>query len=141
MGLSTEPLACVAFILIANGCVLVEKRSEHKRLLPGALAIPGGHVDEGENTEAALVREVKEELDITPRHFSFVCTLLHEAEEYRQIHYFAVTQWDGEMVALEAESLRWLPLDELDALDVEIDRVALTILWNEAPQARDDIVQ
>jgi mutator protein MutT len=141
MGLCTEPLECVAFILIANGCVLVEKRSEHKRLLPGVLAIPGGHVDEGESAEAALVREVQEELNIIPLAFSPVCMLLHEAEEYRQIHYFVVTQWDGEMVALEAESVRWLPLDEFDALDVEIDKVALTILWNEAPQARDDTAQ
>jgi 8-oxo-dGTP diphosphatase len=132
MALHTEPLDCVAFILIANRCVLVEKRSKHKRLLPGILAIPGGHVDAGESIEAALAREVYEELNITTQAFSAVCTLLHAAEEHRRIYYFLVEAWDGEMVALEAESLRWLPLDELDTLDLEIDRVALTTLLSKS---------
>lgn len=121
----TEPLDCVAFMLIANGCILVEKRSATKRLLPGALAIPGGHVDEGESLETALVRELREELNIAPEGFAHVCTLLHQAEELRRIHYFVVEQWAGEMAVLEAESLRWLPLDDLSALDLEIDLQAV----------------
>ena len=44
---STEPLDCVAFMLISGNCILVEKRSAKKHLFPGALAIPGGHIDEG----------------------------------------------------------------------------------------------
>ncbi len=117
----TEPLDCVAFMLIADNAILVEKRSATKRLLPNALAIPGGHVEEGESVEAALVRELHEELNITPHGFSALCTLLHQAEELRRIHYFVVERWAGDMVALEAESLRWLPLDDLGALDLEID--------------------
>jgi len=120
-----EPLDCVAFMLILDNCILVEKRSASKRLLPSALAIPGGHVEEGESIEAALLRELREELNITPQGFSHLCTLLHQAEKYRRIHYFVVERWAGEIVALEAESLCWLPLDGLSALDLEIDVIAV----------------
>jgi mutator protein MutT len=122
---SAEALDCVAFMLIASNAILVEKRSITKRLLPGALAIPGGHMDEGESVEEALLRELREELNITPLGFTYICTLLHQAEELRRIHYFVVEGWSGEMSALEAESLRWLPLDDLSALDLEIDTVAV----------------
>ena len=35
-------LECVAFMLMRDGRVLLERRSLTRRLLPGALAIPGG---------------------------------------------------------------------------------------------------
>lgn len=125
MSQSAEALDCVAFMLIADNAILVEKRSATKRLLPGALAIPGGHVEEDESIEAALVRELHEELNITPQGFAHIRTLLHQAEETRRIHYVVVKQWEGEMRVLEAESLRWLPLDDLVALDLKIDRMAV----------------
>ncbi len=112
-------------MLIADNRILVEKRSATKQLLPGVLAIPGGHVEEGESVEAALVREMQEELAITPHGFAHVCTLLHQADELRTIHYYVVERWIGEMAVLEAESLRWLALDDLGALDLEIDMQAV----------------
>lgn len=121
MAHSPEPLDCVAFMLIADNRILVEKRSITKRLLPGALAIPGGHVEEGEGMETALLRELYEELNITPHAYSHLCTLLHQAEELRRIHYFVVESWTGEISTLEAESLHWLSLDSLGVLDLEID--------------------
>jgi mutator protein MutT len=108
-------------MLIADNRILVEKRSMTKRLLPGALAIPGGHVEDGESVESALLRELHEELNITPHTYSHLCTLLHQAEELRRIHYFVVESWTGEISMQEAESLHWLPLDDLGTLDLEID--------------------
>jgi 8-oxo-dGTP diphosphatase len=122
---TAEPLDCVAFMLIAEKRILVEKRSATKKLLPGILAIPGGHQEQGEDSQTALVRELHEELNITPQKFFYVCTLLHQAEEYRRIHYYVVESWLGEMSALEAESLQWIPLEKLSALDLEIDRLAI----------------
>jgi 8-oxo-dGTP diphosphatase len=126
----SEFLDCVAFMLIANNAILVEKRSATKKLLPGALAIPGGHVEEGESLEAALVRELREELDITPQGFSYLCMLPHQAEELRHIHYFVVEHWTGEMRTLEAGSLHWLALDDLTALDLKIDVEAVEQYYN-----------
>jgi 8-oxo-dGTP pyrophosphatase MutT (NUDIX family) len=81
---------CVACLLIADGKVLAEKRSLTKSVVPGAVAIPGGHVEAGEEPEEAVRREVREELGAVALGLRYVCTLLHRSEEFRRLHYFAV---------------------------------------------------
>jgi mutator protein MutT len=112
-------------MVIADHHILVEQRSATKRLLPGVLAIPGGHVEPGESIEDALVRELREELGIVPQGFSDVCVLLHRAEEYRRLHYFAIEKWTGEIHRQEADQVRWLPVDDLSALELDIDVLAI----------------
>jgi 8-oxo-dGTP pyrophosphatase MutT (NUDIX family) len=121
----TVPLDCVAFLLVSDGCVLVEKRKLTKRLAPGALAIPGGHVEAGEAIEDALWREAAEELAIVPREAAFVCTLMHLAEELRRLHYFAVRRWDGHIEPEEADAIVWLPFGDVARLDLDVDRTAV----------------
>lgn len=116
---------CVACLLIEDGRVLAEKRSSTKAVLPGVLAIPGGHVDAGERLEDAVRREVREELDVVPRDLWYVCTLLHRSEEFRRLHYFAATEWEGTVTNHEAASLLWLPLNAAERLDLEVDRIAI----------------
>jgi 8-oxo-dGTP diphosphatase len=120
-----RPLECVAFMLIEDGRVLAEKRKQTKSLVPGAVALPGGHMEGDEDPEAALRRELREELGVVAREAAYVCSLLHRAEELRKIHYFAVERWDGAILNLEAEALLWVALDEPHRLDLEIDRVAV----------------
>ena len=119
------PLECVAFMLVKDNHVLAEKRKLTKTLVPGAVALPGGHMENDEHPREALRRELLEELGIVARRVAYVCTLLHRAEEVRKIHYFAVERWDGEILNREAEALLWLSLDELHILDLAIDRVAV----------------
>ena len=66
-------------------------------------------MEDGEQPEDALQRELREELGVIASRVAFVCTLLHRAEEVRKIHYFAVENWEG----------------ELDTFDLVIDRVAV----------------
>ena len=57
--------AIYGFIFNQQGEVLLQKRSQTKKLWPGLWDITaGGHVLEGEFGEQALIREVKEELGI-----------------------------------------------------------------------------
>ena len=60
-----EKFLCAIYILIRNDKneVLLQRRQGTK-LWPGFLALPAGHVDEGENVYEAFVREAKEELGI-----------------------------------------------------------------------------
>jgi 8-oxo-dGTP diphosphatase len=120
-----HPLDCIAFMLIRDGQVLLERRSLTKRLLPGVLAIPGGHMETGESPEDALLRELDEEVGIRPQTVRYVCTLLHRAQEFRKLHYFAIDGWDGEIVPQEAEALQWARLDDSAACDLDVDRVAI----------------
>ena len=60
-----EKFLCAIYILIRDDKneVLLQRRQGTK-LWPGFLALPAGHVDEGENVYEAFVREAKEELGI-----------------------------------------------------------------------------
>lgn len=121
-----EPLECVAALVLGEITVLAEERKPTKRVMPGAVALPGGHVEHGETLDDALRHEIKEELGIVPIEVRYVCTLLHRSAEFRKLHYFAVPQWEGEVESHEGASLRWLPLNAPHYLDLEVDRLALT---------------
>ena len=53
------------YLIIRNseGKILLQRRQGTK-LWPGFLALPAGHIDEGENAYEAAIREAKEELGI-----------------------------------------------------------------------------
>jgi 8-oxo-dGTP diphosphatase len=117
---------CIAFLLIKGNTVLAEKRKLTKQVVPGVIALPGGHLEEGESPEEALLREVSEELGIVPSDKYYVCTLLHRSQEFRKLHYFAIHQWAGGITNHEAEALLWVPFDEGETLDLDVDRIALS---------------
>lgn len=57
--------AVYAFIINDKGEILLQKRSNNKKLWPNKWDVPvGGHVDSGEFGFQALIREAKEELGI-----------------------------------------------------------------------------
>ena len=119
-------LECVAFVLLKDNKVLAEKRKLTKQVMPGAIALPGGHIEEGESPEDALCREIREELDVVPSDITYVCTLLYHSQAFHKIHYFAVQSWTGDIVNNEAEALLWIPFDALGTLDLDIDRIAIS---------------
>lgn len=53
------------WIINSENKILIQKRSENKRLEPNVWAMTGGSVIVGENSLETIVREAKEELDIT----------------------------------------------------------------------------
>lgn len=121
----SEFIECVAALVVKDGTLLAEERKLTKTVMPGAIALPGGHVERGEKAEDALRRELQEELGIVPIHLQYICTLLHRSQEFRKLHYFAVTRWEGSIGNHEGASLRWMPIAEPRGLDLEVDRLAV----------------
>lgn len=119
------PIECVAFMLVKGETILAEKRKPTKKVVPGAVSLPGGHVEYGESPEDALHRELYEELGIATQSIKYVCTLLHRAEECRKLHYFVIESWHGDIQNHEAEALLWVPIDALETFDLDVDRVAV----------------
>lgn len=54
-------------VVIRNGMVLLIKRRPNSRAFPNYWAFPGGHVDHGESTEQAVLRELQEETGVEGR--------------------------------------------------------------------------
>lgn len=82
---------CAAGLLLREGAVLLGRRSTHKTH-PSTWDLPGGHVEHGESPEAALVRELSEELGIEVLRWGHHST--HESPSM-VLHVFMVTEWVG----------------------------------------------
>jgi hypothetical protein len=48
-----RPVECVASMLIHDNHVLADQRKRTKQVMPGAVALPGGHLEAGERPEDA----------------------------------------------------------------------------------------
>ena len=109
-------------VLVRNGQVLLARRATHRAAHPGLWSFPGGHVEPGETLEAALVREVEEEIGVTPRAFTRVSTMSDpKAAETDPVtfHMFAVQTWIGgepSMLGDEHSELRWFDLPAASGL-------------------------
>ena len=53
-----------AFIYTETGRILLQKRKSNKATYAGVWSVTGGHVFAGENNEEAIIREIKEELNL-----------------------------------------------------------------------------
>ncbi|MFW5866096.1 MAG: NUDIX domain-containing protein [Nanoarchaeota archaeon] len=93
-----------------------------KKYIPGKTVIPSGHVETGESYEKAMKRELKEELNLIPKEYSYICSLLDRSDEgLLRIHYYVITAYSGEMKKNEAEELKWIQLHDTSALSFEVD--------------------
>jgi 8-oxo-dGTP diphosphatase len=100
--------------------VLVQRRPAGKQHA-GLWEFPGGKVDPGERPEAALARELTEELgitvdpgDLTP--ITFASEPL--GARHLVLLLYRCTAWAGEPEALEAAEIRWMAVGDLHTLEM-----------------------
>ena len=80
----------------SQGDVYLQKRPEWKDIQPGKWdTAVGGHIDYGETPEAALQREVREELGITDFSAVFIDKYVFESQRERELVYVHRTTYDG----------------------------------------------
>ena len=109
--MSSRLLLVAACALVdGDGRVLIAQRPEGKSLA-GLWEFPGGKVEAGETPEAALIRELREELGITIVH-ACLSPFVFASHAYEDFHLlmplFLIRRWTGTVVAHEHADLRWV---------------------------------
>jgi 8-oxo-dGTP diphosphatase len=112
-----------AAIIRKDDLILLTRRLAEVHLA-GLWEFPGGKVEANESLEAALRRELREELDIEANVLDeFYTTTHHYPTKSVELHFFNCTIASGELRAIEVAEFRWVKSSELHAFEFpEADR-------------------
>ena len=111
MTMPHELLLVVAVALVdPDGRVLIAQRPEGKSMA-GLWEFPGGKIETGETPEAALIRELREELGITVKE-PCLAPFTFASHTYGGFHLlmplYVCRRWDGEPRPLFHAALKWI---------------------------------
>ena len=115
-------LVAAAALIDASGRVLITQRPAHKQL-PGLWEFPGGKVELGEAPEHALVRELREELDLTvdPEALDPFAFASHAYPDFHLLMpLYVATRWSGalKLDPNAAQAAKWVLPAELRQHDM-----------------------
>ena len=116
-GAGGKPLLLVAAcaLIDIDGRVLLARRPEGKKMA-GLWEFPGGKLNPGETPEAALIRELKEELDIEIA-TACLAPLAFASHAYEQFHLlmplYVCRRWGGRATPREGQTLAWVRPEKL----------------------------
>lgn len=124
-------LVSAVALIDVEGRVLLAQRPEGKSMA-GLWEFPGGKVEPGETPEAALIRELHEELGIDTW-ASCLAPLTFASHAYETFHLlmplFACRKWEGQVTGREKQQLKWVkPLNLKDYPMPEADIPLIPIL-------------
>ena len=107
-------VVAVALVDVDNR-VLIAQRPEGKQLA-GLWEFPGGKIDAGERPEAALIRELQEELGITVKE-ACLAPLTFASFAYPDFHLlmplYICRRWEGFVQSREGQALKWVRAKDL----------------------------
>lgn len=108
-------LVSAVALIDPDGRVLLAQRPEGKSMA-GLWEFPGGKVELGETPEAALIRELHEELGIDTW-ASCLAPLTFASHSYEDFHLlmplFACRKWQGIVQGQEGQALAWVRPEKL----------------------------
>ena len=101
----------VSIALINNENEILLSKRPKKKHLSGFWEFPGGKVEEGETPEKALIREVKEELNIDIND-KCIAPLSFSEFDYKNFQLllllYICRRWDGKPMSMESNKLEWV---------------------------------
>ena len=128
-----KPTLIVVAAAVVDGDrrVLLQRRAP-ERAMAGLWEFPGGKLEAGETPEAALVRELAEELGIEVGLDAIAPAAFASAPNgaaHMILLLYLCRAWRGEPQALDASELKWARTDEMPALDMPpADRPLIDLL-------------
>jgi len=107
---ATVVLVVACALIDSDGRVLFGQRPAHKTL-GGLWEFPGGKVEPGESPEAALIRELREELSIETQE-ACLAPLTFASHAYETFHLlmplYVCRRWQGTPMGREGQVIRWV---------------------------------
>jgi 8-oxo-dGTP diphosphatase len=129
----TRPLVLVAAcaLIDSDGRVLLARRPEGKKMA-GLWEFPGGKLHDGETPEAALIRELKEELGIDVA-TTCLAPFAFASHAYERFHLlmplFLCRRWQGIPTGREGQTLAWVRPEKLHEFQMpDADRPLVPLL-------------
>ena len=118
-----KSIEVVASVIVKDGMILATQRGYGE--FKGKWEFPGGKVENGENLEQAIIREIKEETNADINVIEYISTIEYDYPTFHLImHNYLCDLKDNnpEFVyhdnkTLEHENMVWLDLNDLDHLD------------------------
>jgi len=108
-------LVSAVALIDRDGRILLAQRPESKSMA-GLWEFPGGKVEPDETPEAALIRELDEELGINTWS-SCLAPLTFASHSYDNFHLlmplFACRKWEGTPQPKEGQTLKWVNVKDL----------------------------
>ena len=126
------PIILVVAVALVDidGRVLIAQRPKSKSMA-GLWEFPGGKVEEGEQLEAALIRELEEELgiDVSENCLAPFTFASHSYDDFHLLMPLYVCRvWDGTVTPKEGQVLKWvrpLQLKEYPMPPADVPLVAM----------------
>ena len=112
----THKVHAVVGIIQQQGKLLIAERPQGKPYA-GYWEFPGGKIEPNETAEAALIRELHEELGIEVSQLKFLFTHQHQyPDKLVTLEIFLVQSFNGEIQRLEHAQILWKALEEITAI-------------------------
>jgi 8-oxo-dGTP diphosphatase len=126
---STALPKVVAAIIERDGKVLVARRREDIRF-GGLWEFPGGKLEDGEDPESGLERELAEEFGIQVRIEGFFCSVPYRGQLLSiELLAYTVAHVSGELSPIDHDEIRWVEPAGLDeSAFTEPDRPVVRLL-------------
>jgi len=122
-------LVAAGALLDSDGRVLLAKRPVGKSLA-GKWEFPGGKVEAGETPEAALVRELQEELSIDACKSclqSFAFSSIPYPDFHLLMILYVCREWDGIVRPTEGQEIKWVKPALLHTFDMPPADIPLAV--------------
>lgn len=133
-------IAVVAALVVKDGKLLIAQRPAGKHMA-GKWEFPGGKIERGETPEAALERELREELGVRTKTGRIYHAIHHSYPEKDILLLFYRSRLlEGEPRPIEEADIRWIEEGQLRAFDwAEADEPLIDLIESEGFGALSDI--
>ncbi len=127
-----KTIQIVAALIESRSQTILLARRRSPPELAGMWEFPGGKIEDNENPETALRREIREELGLEiGACVFFMRTIKTESNRVMDMQIFRVLNWQGQATGKEGQEIVWAPRDSLSHYQMPIldQPIATALSW------------